>query len=393
LHRRIGELTPHPKNFEIYGQESVTDDLLASVKSKGVMVPLTITSENVIISGHRRYEAAKMAGLEIVPVGIATFESELDELEAIIEFNRQREKTFVQKMKEAETLEAIEAQRAKNRMAAAGASAAPGKAAGKGKEILPDLSQGQTRDKVAQQTGIGSGKTYEVAKKIWNKAKEGDEAAQDVVSRIEKGELTIHGAKKELEKEQKVEQKRQERDVKNAEIMKIIESGALEHVSEFEIVLADPPWRYDFSETECREIENNYPTATIEDICSHAPKTTPDSILFLWATAPKLREAMQVVDAWGFTYRTHAVWDKCKIGMGYWFRGQHELLIVATKGKASPPIAENRVSSIFKESRTEHSKKPDCVYEWIESAFVSYKKLEMYARSNRPGWKSWGAEA
>jgi N6-adenosine-specific RNA methylase IME4 len=215
------------------------------------------------------------------------------------------------------------------------------------------------------------------------------DTAPEVFDQVKNGLKTIT----EVKKEQKIEQKRQERDVKNAEIMKIIESGALEHVSEFEIVLADPPWRYDFSETECREIENNYPTATIEDICSHAPKTTPDSILFLWATAPKLREAMQVVDAWGFTYRTHAVWDKCKIGMGYWFRGQHELLIVATKGKASPPIAENRVSSIFKESRTEHSKKPDCVYEWIESAFVSYKKLEMYARSNRPGWKSWGAEA
>jgi len=198
---------------------------------------------------------------------------------------------------------------------------------------------------------------------------------------------------KRQKKEEKIEQKRQERDAKNAEIMKVIESGKLEHVEEFEIVLADPPWRYDFSETECRKIENNYPTATIEDICKHAPKTTENAILFLWATAPKLREAMQVVDAWGFEYKTHAIWDKCKIGMGYWFRGQHELLIVATKGNASPPIAENRVSSIFKEPRGEHSKKPDCVYEWIESAFVSYKKLEMYARSNRPGWHSWGAEA
>jgi N6-adenosine-specific RNA methylase IME4 len=215
------------------------------------------------------------------------------------------------------------------------------------------------------------------------------DTAPEVFDQVKNGLKTIT----EVKKEQKIEQKRQERDVKNAEIMKIIESGALEHVSEFEIVLADPPWRYDFSETECREIENNYPTATIEDICSHAPKTTPDSILFLWATAPKLREAMQVVDAWGFEYKTHAIWDKCKIGMGYWFRGQHELLIVATKGNASPPISENRVSSIFKETRGEHSKKPDCVYEWIESAFVSYKKLEMYARSNRPGWHSWGAEA
>ena len=383
MNRSISELRPHPKNAEIYGQESASEELVASVKSKGVMVPLTIKSDGTIISGHRRFEAARLAGLEVVPIGIAAFENELDELEAIIEFNRQREKTFVQKMKEAEALEGIEKQRAKDRQGERTDIV----------EMFPQSESGKTRDKVAQQTGIGSGKTYEVAKKIWNKAKDGDDAAKEVVDRIEKGELTIHGAKKELEKEQKVEQKRQERDVKNAEIMKIIESGALEHVSEFEIVLADPPWRYDFSETECREIENKYPTATIEDICSHAPKTTPNSILFLWATAPKLREAMQVIDSWGFTYRTHAIWDKCKIGMGYWFRGQHELLIVATKGNASPPIAENRVSSIFKESRGEHSKKPDCVYEWIESAFVSYKKLEMYARSNRPGWKSWGAEA
>lgn len=215
------------------------------------------------------------------------------------------------------------------------------------------------------------------------------EERPEVFEQIKNGEKTIT----EVKKEQKEEKKRQERDAKNAEIMKIIESGKLEHVEEFEIVLADPPWRYDFSETECRKIENNYPTATIEDICKHAPKTTENAILFLWATAPKLREAMQVVDAWGFEYKTHAIWDKCKIGMGYWFRGQHELLIVATKGNASPPIAENRVSSIFKEARGEHSKKPDCVYEWIESAFVSYKKLEMYARSNRPGWHSWGAEA
>jgi N6-adenosine-specific RNA methylase IME4 len=215
------------------------------------------------------------------------------------------------------------------------------------------------------------------------------EERPEVFEQVKNGEKTIT----EVKKEQKEEKKRQELDVKNAKIMKVIESGKLEHVEEFEIVLADPPWRYDFSETKCRKIENNYPTATIEDICKHAPKTTENAILFLWATAPKLREAMQVVDAWGFEYKTHAIWDKCKIGMGYWFRGQHELLIVATKGNASPPIAENRVSSIFKEARGEHSKKPDCVYEWIESAFVSYKKLEMYARSNRPGWKSWGAEA
>ena len=95
---------------------------------------------------------------------------------------------------------------------------------------------------------------------------------------------------------------------------------------------------------------------------------------------------------WGFAYKTSAVWDKEKIGMGYWFRGQHELLLVGVKGEASPPIPGNRVSSVFKEARTKHSKKPGCVYEWIEKAFPG-EKLEMYCREQRPGWQMWGNEA
>ena len=63
----------------------------------------------------------------------------------------------------------------------------------------------------------------------------------------------------------------------------------------------------------------------------------PDCVLYMWATAPKLREALQVVAAWGFEYVTNAVWVKDRIGMGYWFRGRHELLLVAKRGAVSPP--------------------------------------------------------
>lgn len=108
------------------------------------------------------------------------------------------------------------------------------------------------------------------------------------------------------------------------------------------VLLADPPWQYDFAETDSRQIENQYPTATVDEICDHidaawVPPHSEDAVLFFWATAPKLREAMKVMDAWGFQYKTHAVWDKEKIGMGYWFRGQHELLLVGTRGDMSPP--------------------------------------------------------
>lgn len=161
----------------------------------------------------------------------------------------------------------------------------------------------------------------------------------------------------------------------------------------FDLVLADPPWRYEFQETHAREIEVHYPTVELEEIAAHKPSVTDNALLLLWATAPKLREALEIVEAWGFTYRSHAVWDKQKIGTGYWFRGQHEILIVAIRGEFSPPSEFARHSSVFSEARREHSRKPDCVYEWIELAFPHAAKLEMYARQPREGWIGWGYEA
>lgn len=163
-------------------------------------------------------------------------------------------------------------------------------------------------------------------------------------------------------------------------------------VGPFDLILADPPWKYDHCESGNREIENQYPTATVEDICSHGPDARKNSILFLWATAPKLEEAFKVMNAWGFTYRTCAVWDKQKIGMGYWFRGAHELILVGVKGKPECTPESARISSIFSEKRGRHSAKPECVYAWIEMAFPGVDKLEMYCRKPRLGWASHGNE-
>lgn len=107
----------------------------------------------------------------------------------------------------------------------------------------------------------------------------------------------------------------------------------------YQVIYADPPWRYDFSKSNSREIENQYPTMTVEEICALDVPSSTNSVLYLWATAPKLREALQVMDAWGFEYKSQMVWDKEILGMGYWFRGQHEILLVGTKGKFSPPPA------------------------------------------------------
>lgn len=160
----------------------------------------------------------------------------------------------------------------------------------------------------------------------------------------------------------------------------------------YNVIYADPPWQYDFCKDSSDEIEAHYPTMELEDIKGLKIPTVKDAVLYLWATAPKLKEALEVIEAWGFVYKTHMVWDKDWIGMGYWFRGQHELLLVATKGNVSPPIEKMRVSSVLRERRTKHSKKPDIVREWIEKWHLNQLKIELFARKTFVGWQSWGNE-
>ena len=158
----------------------------------------------------------------------------------------------------------------------------------------------------------------------------------------------------------------------------------------FDIIYADPPWKYDFSVSESRAIESHYCVMTIEEIKKMKIPDSKNAVLFLWATAPKLQEALEIIITWGFEYKTHAIWDKEIIGMGYWFRGQHELLLVSTKGKSIPPETTNRFSSIIREKRKSHSRKPEKVYEILESMFPEQKKIELFATKRRPGWIFWG---
>lgn len=183
--------------------------------------------------------------------------------------------------------------------------------------------------------------------------------------------------------------------------------GGARFMKKYQIIYADPPWRYDFSKSDSREVENQYPTMLVEEICALKVPSDDNAVLYLWATAPKLFEALQVMKAWGFQYKTHAIWDKEMIGMGYWFRGQHELLLIGTKGKISPPNPKERVPSIYKERRKKHSQKPLYFKGLIVDSFpADWNRLEMFARPEEntfkfgeyrksersPSWDYWGNE-
>ena len=102
---------------------------------------------------------------------------------------------------------------------------------------------------------------------------------------------------------------------------------------EFDLIYADPPWQYEKgSVSKSRRIENHYPTIPFEEIKELKIPAAKNSILYLWATAPKLPEALEVMKAWGFTYRTCSIWDNIFLGMGFWLRIHHEVLLVGIKG-------------------------------------------------------------
>lgn len=169
-------------------------------------------------------------------------------------------------------------------------------------------------------------------------------------------------------------------------------TGAL---GRFPVIYADPPWQYDHQTSDNRLVENHYPTMSLEDICALPVQdiATPDAVVFLWATVPMMPEALQVMDAWGFKYRTGAVWVKDKIGMGFWFRQRHELLLIGVRGNMPTPKEADRPDSVIEACRGAHSVKPPIVYELIERMFPELKRLELFARTAREGWTAWGNEA
>lgn len=165
----------------------------------------------------------------------------------------------------------------------------------------------------------------------------------------------------------------------------------------YSVIYADPPWRFEPRSRETgldRAADNHYQTVTVADICKLVPPAAKDCALFLWATAPMLREALSVLDAWGFTYKSHFVWSKDRVGTGYWVRNRHELLLIATKGSVPAPAPGEQFISVVEANVGEHSEKPFVFAEMIEEMFPTARPLEMFARGGpRAGWDVWGNEA
>lgn len=164
----------------------------------------------------------------------------------------------------------------------------------------------------------------------------------------------------------------------------------------FELVELDPPWAYDLA----LQGSPPYKTMTLEEMKKEIPELPAhkDSIMFMWATNPKLNEAIDLMQFYGFEYKTNIVWVKQKegklqTGTGYYVHGAHELLLIGTKGGPGVPPESLRVPSVVFSERTKHSAKPEIFYEIMESYYPAKKKLSMFSRKKRTGWITWGDQA
>jgi N6-adenosine-specific RNA methylase IME4 len=177
----------------------------------------------------------------------------------------------------------------------------------------------------------------------------------------------------------------------------------------FPAILADPPWHFRswtngrwkgdgkiFTPAKAPE----YHTMSVDQICGLPVQelAAPDCALFVWGIWCMLPEVLRVINAWGFEYKTNAfTWiktqrldpAKVKPGLGYWVRQSSEFCFLATRGR---PKRKGRyvIQGIIEPAR-EHSRKPDCAYDRIEQ-LIDGPYLELFARTERPGWTAWGNE-
>jgi N6-adenosine-specific RNA methylase IME4 len=170
---------------------------------------------------------------------------------------------------------------------------------------------------------------------------------------------------------------------------------------QFPVIYADPPWTFATSSDKGkgRSAERHYRIATLDDIKALPVQqiAADDCALFLWATWPSLYAALDVIEAWGFRYRTLGfIWVKqtksgagLHTGLGFWTRANSEPCLLAARGRRQRQSAG--VHSVIQAPVRQHSRKPSETYDRIE-ALLAGPYLELFSRTERPGWTMLGDE-
>lgn len=386
----------HRKDFG--DLDKLANDPVGGIAVLGLLQPIGVTPDYALVYGERRLRACRdILGWTEIPARIVDIEHIVSGEYA--ENELRKDFTPSERVAIGLTIERVIPER----------RGRPSKIVQNFAQVSPGV---KTREVAAKAAGFGNPETYRQAKRVV------EEGAPELVDAMDAGvaaistaadiatlpeadqrEVVAQGERAILEaakaiRQRKAEERRQERIAKIVEIAK--QNEPLDaSLGKFSVIYADPPWRYEHIESESRAIENQYPTMSLDEICAMPVQDicADDCVLFLWATSPKLAEAMRVIEFWGFDYRTSMVWVKDKIGMGYYARQRHELLLIAKRGNPVTPEPSARPDSVVESERTEHSRKPEIFYDLIERMYPEFPRVELFCRTPRPGWRVWGNQA
>ena len=169
----------------------------------------------------------------------------------------------------------------------------------------------------------------------------------------------------------------------------------------YSVIYCDPPWDYDGKTqhttlTAVKSAIDHYPTLTLKELKTLKVEGLADAsgcLLFMWTSSPHLQQALELMEAWGFEYKTVAfVWEKQKTNPGYYTLSQCELCLVGKRGKIPTPRGSRNERQFLSEMRTKHSAKPSEIRDRIHRMFPGHRKVELFAREVPEGWDVWGNE-
>lgn len=368
INEEFRRLIPALSTEELNGLEE-------NVKREGCRDPLVVWNDT-IIDGHNRYEICQKHNIEFQTVARNDLETELDVKLWMInnQFSRRNLSTetrlaLAYRFKEFEAEKAKERQGARNDLVESDTNIA--QLVGKSE---PSESENRGRGalgEIAKRAGV-SHTTAEQYDAIQRKGTE------EQKTEVAEGKASIKKVYNQIQRAERLEKN------KATEWPK----------GKYRVIYADPPWQYGDERSGFGGATDHYNTMSMEELKSLPVSSLAEdnAVLFLWGTAPLLPEALELIEAWGFKYKTNIVWDKVKGSLGNYTSVKHEHLFLATKGSGVPDNT-TRVDSVQVVERTSrHSEKPEEFRNIIETLYTYGNKLELFARKSVEGWEVYGNE-
>ena len=160
---------------------------------------------------------------------------------------------------------------------------------------------------------------------------------------------------------------------------------------QYGVIYIDPPWKFETrSENGMdRSAENHYPTMELDDIRAMKIPAAPDCVMFMWVTVPHLHNGIEILQGWGFEYKSAYCWHKSKPGLGYWSANTMELLLLGVKGDIPAPLPDQRMEQVITSEQGKHSEKPEVFADGITKMFPNVAKVDMFARKQNDKGDNW----